>query len=107
MTGFFSRLGSLRMTAEERRDFLRPHLKTEYSTRPYFFSRSCRIVRFRERVTRAVQPVWWLAPRPRPVSPSKYSWNQTKNPPPPGGGGVGGGGVFLPPAGRARVRGAP
>lgn len=24
--------------------------------------------------TRAVQPVWWLAPRPRPVSPSKNSW---------------------------------
>ena len=23
--------------------------------------------------TRAVQPVWWLAPRPTPVSPLKYS----------------------------------
>ncbi len=25
------------------------------------------------RSTSAVQPVWWLAPIPRPVSPSKYS----------------------------------
>jgi hypothetical protein len=24
-------------------------------------------------MTSAVQPVWWLAPRPRPVSPWKYS----------------------------------
>src|SRR5262245_13426769 len=24
----------------------------------------------------AVQPVWWLAPRPWPVSPWKYSWNR-------------------------------
>src|SRR5918996_1104007 len=31
--------------------------------------------------TRAVQPVWWLAPRPRPVSPSKYS-NITRHPSP-------------------------
>ena len=30
-----------------------------------------------QRVIIAVQPVWWLAPRPRPVSPSKYSWNWT------------------------------
>ena len=27
----------------------------------------------RKVVTVAVQPVWWLAPTPRPVSPSKYS----------------------------------
>src|SRR5260370_5782042 len=25
--------------------------------------------------TRPVQPVWWEAPRPMPVSPWKYSWN--------------------------------
>ena len=25
--------------------------------------------------TRPVQPVWWLAPTPRPLSPWKYSWN--------------------------------
>ena len=25
--------------------------------------------------TNDVQPVWWLAPRPAPVSPLKYSWN--------------------------------
>jgi hypothetical protein len=23
--------------------------------------------------------VWWLAPSPRPVSPSKYSWNSTSS----------------------------
>ena len=28
----------------------------------------------RRSVTRPVQPVWWIAPSPRPVSPSKYSW---------------------------------
>jgi hypothetical protein len=27
----------------------------------------------RTRVTTAVQPVWWLAPSPCPVSPWKYS----------------------------------
>ena len=27
--------------------------------------------------TRPVQPVWCEAPRPRPLSPSKYSWNKT------------------------------
>ena len=27
--------------------------------------------------TRPVQPVWWMAPTPRPVSPWKYSWNST------------------------------
>ncbi len=27
------------------------------------------------RTTSAVQPVWWLAPNPRLVSPEKYSWN--------------------------------
>ena len=27
-------------------------------------------------MTSAVQPVWWLAPSPRPVSPWKYSWNE-------------------------------
>ena len=27
----------------------------------------------RNRVASAVQPVWWLAPTPRPVSPWKYS----------------------------------
>ena len=27
----------------------------------------------------AVQPVWWLAPRPRPVAPSKYSWNSSRS----------------------------
>ena len=26
-------------------------------------------------MTSAVQPVWWLAPRPAPLSPWKYSWN--------------------------------
>src|SRR6185295_4085279 len=30
---------------------------------------------WRSLATRAVQPVWWLAPTPAPVSPSKYSWN--------------------------------
>jgi hypothetical protein len=30
---------------------------------------------------RAVQPVWWLAPSPAPVSPWKYSWNSSS----PGG----------------------
>jgi hypothetical protein len=25
--------------------------------------------------TKDVQPVWWLAPTPAPVSPLKYSWN--------------------------------
>ena len=29
--------------------------------------------------TSAVQPVWWLAPSPRPVSPSKYSWKRTRS----------------------------
>jgi hypothetical protein len=27
--------------------------------------------------TSAVQPVWWLAPTPAPVSPWKYSWKRT------------------------------
>jgi len=27
--------------------------------------------------TSAVHPVWWVAPRPSPVSPSKYSLNVT------------------------------
>src|SRR5262245_40918079 len=27
--------------------------------------------------TNDVQPVWWLAPTPAPVSPLKYSWNGT------------------------------
>src|SRR5262249_49372244 len=27
--------------------------------------------------TSAVQPVWWLAPTPAPVSPWKYSWKGT------------------------------
>ena len=31
------------------------------------------------RTTSAVQPVWWLAPTPRPVSPWKYSWNSTRS----------------------------
>ena len=31
-----------------------------------------------KRSTSAVQPVWWLAPRPRPVSPWKYSWKSTQ-----------------------------
>jgi hypothetical protein len=26
--------------------------------------------------TKALQPVWWDAPRPRPLSPSKYSWKR-------------------------------
>ena len=26
-----------------------------------------------------VQPVWWLAPRPAPLSPWKYSWNRTQS----------------------------
>src|SRR5437868_571493 len=26
--------------------------------------------------TRPVQPVWWLAPSPAPLSPSKYSWKR-------------------------------
>ena len=32
-----------------------------------------------QRTMREVQPVWWVAPRPRPVSPWKYSWNQSKS----------------------------
>ena len=32
-----------------------------------------------ERTTRAVQPVWWLAPKPAPVSPWKYSWKRTRS----------------------------
>ena len=29
--------------------------------------------------TSAVQPVWWLAPMPAPVSPWKYSWNRMRS----------------------------
>ena len=29
--------------------------------------------------TRPVQPVWWLAPRPAPLSPWKYSWNRSSS----------------------------
>ena len=32
-----------------------------------------RLVCSRSLATSAVQPVWWLAPRPAPVSPWKYS----------------------------------
>jgi len=36
--------------------------------------------RFRNiRVTNAVHPVWWEAPKPRPWSPWKYSWNRTRS----------------------------
>jgi hypothetical protein len=30
----------------------------------------------KSRATSAVQPVWWVAPTPRPVSPWKYSWKR-------------------------------
>ena len=30
------------------------------------------------RTTSEVHPVWWLAPRPSPVSAWKYSWNRTR-----------------------------
>ena len=29
--------------------------------------------------TAPVQPVWWLAPRPAPLSPWKYSWNRIRS----------------------------
>ncbi len=34
---------------------------------------------WRSLATRAVHPVWWLAPRPAPSSPLKYSWKRTRS----------------------------
>ena len=31
------------------------------------------------RATSPVQPVWWLAPIPAPLSPWKYSWNSSRS----------------------------
>ncbi len=43
-------------------------LVSPYGVRPFVWQQSSN-----HRVTRAVQPVWWLAPSPWPVSPWKYS----------------------------------
>ena len=46
--------------------------------RPWFaesLAPSCSPLCCSSLATSAVQPVWWLAPTPAPVSPWKYSWN--------------------------------
>ena len=45
------------------------------SERPQVSTARRRAVDSSSLATRAVQPVWWLAPRPAPVSPWKYSKN--------------------------------
>jgi len=35
-------------------------------------------MRMTRSATSAVQPVWWEAPTPRPVSPWKYSWKGSR-----------------------------